>query len=396
VELSARYINDRKLPDKAIDVIDEVGAMQMLVPPSKRKKTITAREIEAVIATMARIPPKSVSSDDKKVLEHLERDLKRLVFGQDKAIEVLSSAMKLAAPACAIRTSRSARSCSAAPPASARPKWRAAGPDHGHRAAALRHVRIHGAPFGQPPDRRASGLCRLRPGRSADRRDRPAAALRAAARRDREGAPDLFNILLQVMDNGRLTDHHGKTVDFRNVILIMTTNAGASDMAKQGIGFGDVSKADAGDEAVKNLFTPNSATASMRSCPSPTCRPKSSAAWWTSSSCSSNCSWRNRTSHPVRRRRPRLAGEEGLRPALWRAADGPLIQERVKKPLAEELLFGKLANGGEVHVSLKDEAGTDGALSFELTPAAPKLVKKERKGGKSAGTAPEPSADEAE
>jgi ATP-dependent Clp protease ATP-binding subunit ClpA len=91
VELSARYINDRKLPDKAIDVIDEVGAMQMLVPPSKRKKTITAREIEAVIATMARIPPKSVSSDDKKVLEHLERDLKRVVFGQDKAIEVLSA-----------------------------------------------------------------------------------------------------------------------------------------------------------------------------------------------------------------------------------------------------------------------------------------------------------------
>jgi ATP-dependent Clp protease ATP-binding subunit ClpA len=95
VELSSRYINDRKLPDKAIDVIDEVGAMQMLVPPSKRKKTITEREIEAVIATMARIPPKSVSKDDRAVLEHLERDLKRQVFGQDKAIEVLSAAMKL-------------------------------------------------------------------------------------------------------------------------------------------------------------------------------------------------------------------------------------------------------------------------------------------------------------
>src|SRR5205809_7056564 len=95
VELSARYINDRKLPDKAIDVIDEVGAMQMLVPPSKRKKTITAKEIEAGIATMARTPPKSVSSDDKKVLEHLDRDLKRVVFGQDKAIEVLATAMKL-------------------------------------------------------------------------------------------------------------------------------------------------------------------------------------------------------------------------------------------------------------------------------------------------------------
>jgi ATP-dependent Clp protease ATP-binding subunit ClpA len=161
VELSSRYINDRKLPDKAIDVIDEVGAMQMLVPPSKRKKTITEREIEAVIATMARIPPKSVSKDDRAVLEHLERDLKRQVFGQDKAIEVLSAAMKLSRAGCAIPTSRSAASCF-------RPHGRgqdrgcqAAGRDHGHPAATLRHVGIYGAPFGQPPDRCASGLCRL-------------------------------------------------------------------------------------------------------------------------------------------------------------------------------------------------------------------------------------------
>jgi hypothetical protein len=108
--------------------------------------------------------------------------------------------------------------------------------------------------------------------------------------------PDLFNILLQVMDNGRLTDHHGKTVDFRNVVLIMTTNAGASDMARQGIGFGDVSKADAGDEAVKRCSAPNSATGSMRSCPLPISAPKSSAGWSTSSSSSSNCNWPNRTS----------------------------------------------------------------------------------------------------
>ena len=129
VELSARYIHDRKLPDKAIDVIDEVGAMQMLVPPSRRKKVITPKEIEAVVATMARIPPKSVSSDDKQVLEHLEADLKRVVFGQDLAIEKLASAIKLSrARACAIPTSRSAITSSPARPASARPRSRASSP----------------------------------------------------------------------------------------------------------------------------------------------------------------------------------------------------------------------------------------------------------------------------
>ena len=129
VELSARYINDRKLPDKAIDVIDEVGAMQMLVPPSKRKKTITTKEIEAVISTMARIPPKSVSTDDKKALEHLDRDLKRVVFGQDEAIDRARLGDQ-AQPrrACAIPTSRSATICSPARPASARPRSRASSP----------------------------------------------------------------------------------------------------------------------------------------------------------------------------------------------------------------------------------------------------------------------------
>ena len=190
VELSARYIHDRKLPDKAIDVIDEVGAMQMLVPPSRRKKVITPKEIEAVVATMARIPPKSVSADDKQVLEHLDADLKRVVFGQDLAIEKLASAMKLsrAGPA---RSRQADRQLSVLRPHRRR-QDRGRAParlDHGHSAAALRHVRIYGAPRGQPADRRASGLCRLRPGRPADRRGRPAPAQRAAARRDREGAP---------------------------------------------------------------------------------------------------------------------------------------------------------------------------------------------------------------
>ena len=189
VELSARYINDRKLPDKAIDVIDEVGAMQMLVPLNKRKKTITPKEIEAVIATMARIPAKSVSSDDRTVLEHLERDFKRVVFGQDKAIEVLSSAMKL---------SRAGLRDPDKPIGS----FLFSGPTGvGKTEVAKQLASIMGIPIqrfdmseymerhsGFAPDRRASGLCRLRSGRAADRCHRPATALRAAARRNREGA----------------------------------------------------------------------------------------------------------------------------------------------------------------------------------------------------------------
>ncbi len=189
VELSARYINDRKLPDKAIDVIDETGASQMLLPENRRKKTIGVKEIEATIATMARIPPKTVSKDDTEVLAHLEETLKRVVYGQDKAIDALTSAIKLARAG--LRDAEKPIGC-----------YLFAGPTGvgktevaqqlaviaRRRAAALRHVGIYGAPHRQPPHRRASRLCRLRPGRPPDRRHRPAPALRAAARRDREGA----------------------------------------------------------------------------------------------------------------------------------------------------------------------------------------------------------------
>ena len=189
VQLSSRYIHDRKLPDKAIDVIDESGAAQMLVAENKRKKTIGIKEIETTIATMARIPPKSVSKDDAEVLKHLEQTLKRVVFGQDKAIEITvrldqAGARRLARTGEADRLlfvlgsdrRRQDRSRQAARGVARR------------RAAALRHVRVHGAAHGVAPDRRASRLCRLRPGRLAHRRRRPASALRGAARRDREGA----------------------------------------------------------------------------------------------------------------------------------------------------------------------------------------------------------------
>ena len=393
VELSARYINDRKLPDKAIDVIDEVGAMQMLVPLHKRKKTITAKEIEQVIATMARIPPKSVSSDDKKVLEHLDRDLKRVVFGQDAAIGVLATAMKL---------SRAGLREPEKPIGS----FLFSGPTGVGKTEVARQLSsIMGIPlqrFDMSEYMERHSISRLigappgyvgfdQGGLLTDAVDQQPHCVLLLDEIEK-AHPDLFNILLQVMDNGRLTDHHGKTVDFRNVVLIMTTNAGASDMARQGIGFGDTSKEDAGDEAVKKMFAPefrNRLDAIVPFAYLPTgvvsrvvdkfilqlelqladqnvhIQFDSDAREWLS-----------------KRGYDKLYGARPM---------ARLIQEKVKQPLAEELLFGKLAHGGEVHVSLKDNA-----LSFELTPAPPKVVKKRPSKSKKSAAAPEPSEGSSE
>ena len=394
VELSARYINDRKLPDKAIDVIDEVGAMQMLVPPNKRKKTITAREIEQVIATMARIPPKSVSSDDKKVLEHLDRDLKRVVFGQDAAIGVLATAMKL---------SRAGLREADKPIGS----FLFSGPTGvGKTEVAKQLASIMGIPiqrFDMSEYMERHSISRLigappgyvgfdQGGLLTDAVDQQPHCVLLLDEIEK-AHPDLFNILLQVMDNGRLTDHHGKSVDFRNVVLIMTTNAGASDMARQGIGFGDTSKEDAGDEAVKKMFAPefrNRLDAIVPFAYLPTgvvsrvvdkfilqlelqlaeqnvhIQFDTEAREWLS-----------------KRGYDKLYGARPM---------ARVIQEKVKQPLAEELLFGKLAHGGEVHVSLKEADDGTRALSFELTPAPPKVVKK-RPGKAKKAVAPEASSE---
>ncbi|MEZ5683304.1 MAG: ATP-dependent Clp protease ATP-binding subunit ClpA [Novosphingobium sp.] len=373
VELSARYINDRKLPDKAIDVIDEVGAMQMLVPPSKRKKTITAREIEAVIATMARIPPKSVSSDDRQALEHLEKDLKRVVFGQDKAIEVLASAMKL---------SRAGLRDPDKPIGS----FLFSGPtgvgktEVSKQLAAILGIPIQRFDMSEYMERHSvSRLIGAPPGYvgydqgglltdAVDQQPHCVLLLDEIEK----AHPDLFNILLQVMDNGRLTDHHGKTVDFRNVVLIMTTNAGDSDMARQGIGFGDVSREDAGDEAVKRMFSPEFRNRLDAVVPFAYLGKEVIARVVDKFVLQLELQLAEQNVHIQFDSDAReWLGARGYDKLYGARPMARLIQDKVKQPLAEELLFGKLAHGGEVHVSVKD-----GSLGFELTPAPPKLVKK--------------------
>ena len=369
VELSARYINDRKLPDKAIDVIDEVGAMQMLVPPAKRKKTITVKEIEAVIATMARIPPKSVSADDTKVLASLDTDLKRVVFGQDKAIEVLSSAIKLSRAG--LRD-----------PDKPIGNYLFTGPTGvGKTEVARQLASIMGIPlqrFDMSEYMERHSVSRLigappgyvgydQGGLLTDAVDQQPHCVLLLDEIEK-AHPDLFNILLQVMDNGKLTDHHGKTVDFRNVILIMTTNAGASDMARESLGFGNLTREGEDEEAVKKMFTPEfrnrlDAIVPFGYLPTPVIArvvekfilqlelqladrevhislDDDAKAWLT---------------------------EKGYDKLYGARPMSRLIQEKVKQPLAEELLFGKLVHGGEVKVHMKD-----GVLAFEIAPAAPK------------------------
>ena len=373
VELSARYINDRKLPDKAIDVIDEVGAMQMLVAPSKRKKVITPKEIEQVIATMARIPPKTVSSDDTKVLANIEQDLKRVVFGQDKAIEVLSSAIKLSRAG--LRD-----------PDKPIGNYLFSGPTGvGKTEVAKQLANLLGIPlqrFDMSEYMERHSVSRLigappgyvgydQGGLLTDAVDQNPHSVLLLDEIEK-AHPDLFNILLQVMDNGKLTDHHGKTVDFRNTILILTTNAGASDMAKESVGFGELSREDVQEEAVKNLFTPEFRNRLDAIVPFGYLPPEVVARVVDKFVLQLELQLTDRGVHiHLDEEAKAWLTKRGYDKLYGARPMGRLMQEKIKQPLAEELLFGKLVHGGEVSVKLKDNA-----LAFEITPAAPKKPKK--------------------
>jgi ATP-dependent Clp protease ATP-binding subunit ClpA len=369
VELSHRYIGDRKLPDKAIDVIDEVGAAQMLVPEGKRRKTITAREVEAVIATMARIPPKSVSRDDKEVLKNLDRDLKTMVFGQDRAIEALVAAIKLARaglrdPEKPIGSYLFSGPTGVGKTEVARQLARTLGIEltrFDMSEYMERHTvsRLIGAPPGYVGFDQGGLLTD-----AVDQHPHSVLLLDEIEK----AHPDLFNILLQVMDYGKLTDHNGKTVDFRNVILIMTTNAGAAELAKPAIGFGGEVRTGDDEEAINRLFTPEfrnrlDTTISFSPLSAETIGRVVDK-------------FILQLEEQLADRNVTIELDEGAR--QWLSQKGydklfgarPLariIQEHIKKPLAEELLFGKLTKGGVVRVTRDGDK-----LAFSFTEAPPR------------------------
>jgi ATP-dependent Clp protease ATP-binding subunit ClpA len=368
VELAARYINDRKLPDKAIDVIDEVGAAQMLLPVSKRKKTVTVKDVEAVVAKIARIPPKTVSSDDRAVLLTLERDLKTVVFGQDKAIGALSAAIKLARAG--LRE-----------PEKPIGSYLFSGPTGvGKTEVARQLAKILGIElvrFDMSEYMERHSVSRLigappgyvgfdQGGLLTDAVDQHPHVVLLLDEIEK-AHPDLFNILLQVMDHGKLTDHNGKSVDFRNVILIMTTNAGAADLAKPAMGFEREQRHGEDNEAIEKMFTPEfrnrlDATIGFKSL-SPEIMERVVDKFIIQ--LEAQLGERHVTIELDDAARSWLS-KKGYDPLFGARPLSRIIQEHVKKPLAEELLFGKLARGGLVQVTLKDN---DLAFSITEPPA---------------------------
>ena len=380
VELSARYITDRKLPDKAIDIIDEAGASQMLVPENRRKKVIGVKEVEGVVSKIARIPPKSVSKSDAEALRQLEADLKRAVFGQDEALDQLSTAMKMARAG--LRDPQKPIGC-----------YLFAGPTGVGKTEAARQLaltlgiellrfdmseymerhtvsRLIGAPPGYVGYDQGGLLTD-----AVDQHPHSVVLLDEIEK----AHPDVFNILLQVMDHGALTDAVGKKVDFRNVILIMTTNAGAADSQRNSIGFGRGRAQDEEDQAIKRLFSPEfrnrlDAVVAFKALTQEIIR---------------------QVVHKfVLQLEAQLADRHVTieledEAADWLAKNGfdelygarPLarvIQEHIKKPLADDILFGRLVRGGHVKVILKD-----GKIAFEIEST-----------GSPVAEAPAPESDE--
>ncbi|WP_407494850.1 ATP-dependent Clp protease ATP-binding subunit ClpA [Pseudooceanicola sp. MF1-13] len=356
VELSARYINDRKLPDKAIDVIDEAGAAQHLVAESKRRKTIGTKEIEAVVAKIARIPPKNVTKDDAEVLKDLEKSLKRVVFGQDNAIEALSSAIKLARAG--LRE-----------PEKPIGNYLFAGPTGVGKTEVAKQLadtlgvellrfdmseymekhavsRLIGAPPGYVGFDQGGLL--------TDGVDQNPHCVLLLDEMEK-AHPDVYNILLQVMDNGQLTDHNGRTVSFRNVILIMTSNAGATEQAKAAIGFGRDRREGEDTAAIERTFTPefrNRLDAVISFAP----LPKSVIMQVVEKfvlQLEAQLLDRNVTIELTKPAAEWLA-DKGYDDKMGARPLGRVIQENIKKPLAEELLFGSLSKGGVVKVGVKD------------------------------------------
>ncbi|WP_349370692.1 ATP-dependent Clp protease ATP-binding subunit ClpA [Salinarimonas sp.] len=377
VELSARYIHDRKLPDKAIDVIDETGASQMLLAESKRKKTIGVKEIETTIASMARIPPKTVSKDDAEVLANLEGSLKSVVYGQDAAIGALTSAIKLARaglrePEKPIGNYLFAGPTGVGKTEVARQLSKALGVEllrFDMSEYMERHTvsRLIGAPPGYVGFDQGGLLTD-----GVDQHPHCVLLLDEIEK----AHPDLFNILLQIMDHGKLTDHNGKHVDFRNVILIMTTNAGAADLAKAAFGFTRTKREGDDTEAINKLFAPEfrnrlDAIISFGNLPREVIMKVVDKFV---AQLEGQLAERKVTIALSPESREWLV-DHGYDESMGARPMGRLIQTSIKTPLADEVLFGRLKDGGSVRVVVeKDVDGLD-KLGFEYYPAPQKPAK---------------------
>jgi ATP-dependent Clp protease ATP-binding subunit ClpA len=356
-ELSAKYINDRHLPDKAIDVIDEAGAAQRILPKNKQKKVIGNKEIEDIIAKIARIPPKNISNDDRTALKTLERDLKAVVFGQDKAIEVLTTAVKMA---------RSGLGGNNKPVGS----FLFSGPtgvgktEVAKQLAYIMGVELIRFDMSEYMERHAvSRLIGAPPGYVGF--EQGGLMTEAITKQPycvllldeiEKAHPDIFNILLQVMDHGTLTDNNGRKADFRNVTIIMTTNAGAENLSKSSIGFTNAK--DSSDEAadIKRFFSPEfrnrlDATVSF-------------AALSQEIIIRVVDKFLMQLEDQLHEKKVEVTfsdalksylGKKGFDPLMGARPMARLIQDTIRKALADELLFGKLANGGNVHVDIDDK-----------------------------------------
>ncbi len=375
VDLSAKYIHDRKLPDKAIDVIDEAGAAQHLLPDSKRRKTITAKEIEAVVAKIARIPPKTITKDDGAMLRDLESNLKRVVFGQDAAIEALAAAIKL---------SRAGLREPEKPIGS----YLFAGPTGVGKTEVAKQLadtmgvelkrfdmseymekhsvsRLIGAPPGYVGFDQGGLLTD-----AVDQHPHVVLLLDEIEK----AHPDVYNVLLQVMDHGKLTDHNGRTVDFRNVVVIMTSNAGAQEQAREAIGFGRERREGEDLAAIEKMFTPefrNRLDAIVSFAPLPRSVILQVVEKFV---LQLEAQLLDRgVSIELSEEAAQWLGERGYDDKMGARPLGRVIQEHIKKPLAEELLFGRLTKGGLVQIELRDDA-----LHLEISPpGAPRLPRQQ-------------------
>ena len=366
VELSAKYMSDRHLPDKAIDIIDEAGAMQRLMPPSRRKKVIGVPEVEAVVANIARIPPKQISKSDSEVLENLERDLKLTVFGQNEAIERMSSAIKLSRAG--LKQEGKPVGC-----------FLFAGPTGVGKTEVSRQLaRTHGIELvrfdmSEYMERHTvSRLIGAPPGYVGF--DQGGLLTEAITKNPHcvllldeveKAHPDVFNLLLQVMDHGTLTDNNGRKADFRHVVLIMTTNAGAESLSKRSIGFNEQDQTTDAMEAIKRLFTPEfrnrlDSIVQFGALPEDVIEQ---VVHKFIAELQAQLDDR-KVSIELDESAMRWLAKRGYDKTMGARPMARLIQEAIKRPLADAILFGNLSGGGSVLVTVDsvDE------LAFEMTP----------------------------